>query len=547
MVARADSAWNAGEFAAARALYQRLVTADSNASSRAVYRLGVLLSWDNQLAASIRLHQLYVRLEPRDLEGRVGLGRVYAWASLFPASIATFDTVLMREADYRDAALGRAQAMGWWGHLDDAIAAYRAWRGTHPADVEAALAHARTLAWKGALRDAEALYDSLGTRGGAEAAKGAARVQAWRGDLGRSELAWQRLAAEFPRDPETWVGMAQVQRWMGRPFAAQVALDEALRVRPGYDDARQQMRWVRAEIAPQLSVSVLHSEDSERNMLEALRVGYDASRPWGGRWSLGAEQKRVTQGIAAAATSLRGGLLWEPRHSRASLRAEVGASRLDPRGSANPVRDVVVASVRYATAIGGRANVSVGAQRVPFDDVRATIERGLVFSAIEADASLQLGTRLTMSASTGAGRVVGDLDAPRTRTSALVRARWSIRRGVAFIATARTFEWNRPAFGVFFAPQRYALAEFGAEWDRARDLGLVLRADAGLGTQSVRFETDASVHRTVPRGSLITGWRFAPGREILATFVYANVASTTTLRQGDYRYSSVSLGSRFAF
>jgi len=91
---RGDAAWESQNHDAAFAAYDSVVRADSAASSRAVYRLGTLKSWRNQFRDAIALHQLYVRLEPRDLEGKVGLGRVYAYASQFPIDLLNVSAVI---------------------------------------------------------------------------------------------------------------------------------------------------------------------------------------------------------------------------------------------------------------------------------------------------------------------------------------------------------------------------------------------------------------------------------------------------------------------
>jgi tetratricopeptide (TPR) repeat protein len=546
-LAAADAAWDVRDLPKARALYQRIVDADSTATSRAAYRLATLLSWEGQFPEAIRLYELYVRLEPRDLDGRVGLARVYAWSSRFAAAVATYDTVLTRNAEYRDAALGRARALGAWGRLPDALVAYRDWRARHPDDVEAALAIARVLAWKGSLAESEALYDSLRTTGGVDAEKGAALVQAWRGDLAGSEVAWEKLTVRFPKDPEVWVGLAQVQRWMGRPFDARVALDEALRVHPGYDDAQQQMRWVRAEIAPQFSTTLMRADDSDGNLLESMRLGLAGARAWGGRWALVAEQRRVGQGAVAQSTALRGSLLWQPPHRHVSWRGDLGVARLDAGVATVPLRDVLTGILQVTRVMNDRLTVGLAAARAPLDEVRSTLSRGLMFGTLAADASVRATSQLTIAVAAGAGQARGDLEGGRSRTTALARAQWTVHRSFAFSATARTTAWNRPAYGVFYAPQRQSLAEVGTVWERPHDLGVVLRADAALALQRVRFEHDAAKRRTVPRATLVTGWRFAPGREILATFVYANVASTATLHEGDYRYSALSLGGRYSY
>jgi tetratricopeptide (TPR) repeat protein len=485
-----------------------------------------------------------VRLEPQDLEGRVGLGRVYSWSGKFATAIATFDTVLTREADYRDAALARAQAYAWWGRYDEALAAYAAWRRGHPADVEAALSVARTLSWAGRLDDAATLYDSLAVTGGSDAAKGHARVRGWKGDLDGSEREWQALSRTYADDPEVWVGLAQVQRWQGRPFAARDALDEALRLRPGYEDAREQMRWVRAETAPQLSATVVLADDSEDNTVESERIGASVSRRWGGVWSLAAERKVAGAARDATANGLRGGLVWQPEGTTLTLRGDLGLAALQVRGGTS--HTVATLAARLALPIGERVRVSAGIDRSPIDEVSAAIARGVAVTAFDADASVRLPARFTLALAAGAASASG-LDPSHSRTNVLARAQWNWRRNIAVTLTARSYGWNRPALGVFFAPQEFSLTEIGASWERPRDLGYVLRLDAGLGAQSVRFDGGTTTHRTTPRGTVTTGWRFSPGREVTLAYVFANVANSATLREGEYRYSAFTLAGRFAY
>lgn len=244
-----DSAWTEGRFPAARDAYARALGLDSLKSSRSVYRLAVLNTWDGNLPGAIPLFALYVRLEPRDEEGRIALAKAYAWNGNTTAAVATYDSILARDPTYRDAALGAARSLIWAGRFDTALARYDKWLTDNPRDVEAGLARARSLAWAGRLRESERAYTALGAGGeNLETQKGIAMVAAWRGDLSRSERLWRELSVVAPRDAEVWVGLAQVLRWSGRSEAARTALHRALVADPANPDAREQMRWVRAEL-----------------------------------------------------------------------------------------------------------------------------------------------------------------------------------------------------------------------------------------------------------------------------------------------------------
>ena len=266
LIQSGDSAWTAGQFMVARYAYTKVLAQDSLKSSRAVYRLAVLNTWDGNLKASIPLFALYVRLEPHDQEGRIALAKAYAWRGNTEAAVAIYDSILSRDGTYRDAALGAARTLIWAGRFNAALARYDKWLIRNPKDVEAGLARARSLAWAGRLRESERAYAALGTTGeNPETEKGIALVAAWRGDLPRSEKLWRALAVKVPRDAEVWVGLAQVLRWAGRSEDAKSALERALAADPANADAREQMRWVKAELGWTLEPGGFAAWDSDQN------------------------------------------------------------------------------------------------------------------------------------------------------------------------------------------------------------------------------------------------------------------------------------------
>jgi tetratricopeptide (TPR) repeat protein len=548
LAARGDAAWTAERHDDAFIAYDSLVRADSAFSSRAVYRLGTLRSWRNELRGAIQLHQLYVRLEPRDLEGRVGLARVYSWASKFDASIATYDTVLAREADYRDAAFGRATALAWASRLDESIAAYDAWIRTHPTDIEAELGRARVLSWAGRLDEALAVYEKAAKAGNAaEAEKGIARVTGWRGDLEGSERLWRAATVKYPRDPETWVGLGQVLRWMGRPFAARDALERAVALKPSDEDARSQLRWVRSEIGQSAAPSFVHTTDSEHNDGDAFSVSADAAVRTNARAGVrGAWRSNSSPSGSGTSIALRGAGDWQPGDGAMSFRGDLGISSMSARRGVAPARSftTVVGGVRMRTRLFEKLRVGLGYSRDAFDDVVLTMTEGLSIGTLDGDVSVALPSRVTLSASAASSRANGDTIESNGRISAAASLRWMPRRDLTLMANTRTFGWDRPAYGVYFAPQRFTLMELAARWERPVDLGWLAAAEFGFGSQSIRFESDPATRRSVPRGSVSLGWRPEPGREIVVTWLFANVASAATLASSDYSYRAITITGR---
>ena len=548
ILARGDVAWEAREHDAAFAAYDSVVRADSTFSTRALFRLGTLHAWANRLPEAIACHRLYVRLEPKDLEGNVALARTYAWASRFPAAIAAYDSVLAREADYRDAVIGRATALAWWGKLDPAIADLSRWQSTHPDDVEVALQRARFLSWAGKLDDAILLYDSLASGGGAlEAEKGRARILAWRGDLGLAEARWRAITKENPTDVEAWVGLGQVLRWSGRPFAAEEALSQAVALDPAGEEAREQLRWVESETKPGATLQWTHATDSERNSLDLVEVGTSRAQPWNASLTASARIKRVGQPNAPVAArtipAAQVGIIWQPIRLRLTVRAQVGV--IDYSGVTAGGSELQGA-VRLNLPLGTRFTVGAGAYREAFDDVVSIAERALTLTGREVDAALTLHPRVRLGAASGLSTVHGP-DAPNDRRTVTGSLRVKPSRALTFVALHREARWDHAMPGIYFAPARFAITEGSAQWEWPRDLGLIASVEFGAGAQTVQFDGAEPVQRLAPRTAFRFGWRAAPGREVVASLMHANVAAAGTLSSSDYRYRSFSLAARWSF
>src|SRR2546421_1372281 len=147
-VPQADEAFRRGDYAAARAGYERALAADS-LNERALFRLAILDSWDGKLTLSLRRFARLRRLEPRDGDIMVSQAQVLAWAGRTRASEALYDSVLGRAPGRVDALAGRARAVAWSGDLDQAEQLWRAALAAHPDAAELLIGLAQTLYWKG--------------------------------------------------------------------------------------------------------------------------------------------------------------------------------------------------------------------------------------------------------------------------------------------------------------------------------------------------------------------------------------------------------------
>ena len=113
----ADDAWKRGELAVARQLYTERLAADST-DVLALHRLGLMLAWDGQHLASIRLFDKLLQVAPEHEDARLDRARVLAWAGRFDESIDAYGDILDSAPGHRRALLGTAQTLSWINDLD---------------------------------------------------------------------------------------------------------------------------------------------------------------------------------------------------------------------------------------------------------------------------------------------------------------------------------------------------------------------------------------------------------------------------------------------
>lgn len=540
-----DSAWTAGRFPVAREAYTRVLALDSLTSSRSVYRLAVLHSWAGELKRAVPLFALYVRLEPRDEEGSIALAKAYAWNGNTASAVAIYDSILSRDRTYRDAALGAARALAWAGQYDAALARYDTWLIQNPRDIEAGLARARSLAWAGRLSQSERAYTALGSGGeNLETQKGIAMVAAWRGDLSRSERLWRGLSAKAPKDAEIWVGLAQVLRWSGRSEAARTALERALGADPANPDAREQMRWVKAELGWTLEPGGFTIWDSDKN--ESRLV------------SLAASVRPVSRTRFTVIGSYRDARLAATRGNsatgRASLRINVGsvvtltgdlgAVRTSADlGTSKNERTFPIGGARATTRFSSGFSIGGGITRSVFDETARLIVSGITVTSWAGEADLKLPGRLGL----GAGGEVADLkggSGPNRRRAAFAVLNWRVKRQIAFGVTGRGFGYEESPRDGYFAPSRFLLGELSTRIGRGRDLGWAAELSGGVGVQHVRFD-DPGVTRGTQRFGAALAYRPRPGAEFVLEYAFSNVANTTgTVTGGGSVYHANTLALR---
>ena len=548
-LARADSAYQAGDYPLAQALFAEIVSRESDPPSIAIFRLATLRSWDNRLDEADALYKRYIAKEPRDAEGRLALARTFAWGGHYDASIATYDTLIAENQRTRDAVLGRAQTLAWSGRLSDAIGVYKVWVRDHPIDREAAMDYARALAWNGQLDEAESMYAQLSKTGNAAATKGLARVIGWRGDLDRSEHTWRRVLETDPRDPEALTGLAQVLTWQGRQSEAEAALQLALQANPSYGDARTLLRWVQADLRPSVTVTGMGINDKDKNRATVLIADYAAGGF--GDANLGARYIGRMANFAAIDSRSDAGNVWarwQPGSSSWTLRAEGGVTHHTTTFAtpASAKRTIGSAALGVSGNLAPSVRVGLSAARTPFDETALLIANGVISSDISGDAVIALPARLALSAGASHTRLTGGT-AENTRNAFNSALRWNYNRTLSLAIGGRQFAYDTSSTDGYFAPRRYTLGEVSGRGRVGGNLGWNADGEIAAGRQSIEFFGSSSTSRATERGALSLGYRFDPAHEVSAAGSYANVAGPAQSSASDYYWYSFSLRARIGF
>src|SRR5947207_486159 len=545
---RADSAYQEGAYPLAAALFQEIVSRESNPPSIAIFRLATLRSWDNRFDEADALYRRYIAREPRDAEGRIALARTLAWGGHYAESIATYDTLIATNQRTRDAVMGRAQTLAWSGRLNEALAAYKTWVREHPNDRDAAMDYARALAWAGQLDQAEAMYGQLSRTGNAAATKGLARVIGWRGQLERSEQTWRRVLDTDPRDPEALTGLAQVLSWQGRQSDAEAVLEVALKANPSYGDARTLLRWVQADLKPSLTVTGMGINDKDNNRATLFSADYAGRTFWNA--TVGARYMGRMASFAAIDSRSDAGSFfarWHPGSSSWQLRAEGGVTRHSIfTGPPNAKTTFGTGALSVSGNIGPSLRVGLGGVRSPFDETALLIANGVISSELSGDAAIALPARLSLSGGASRSRLTGGTR-ENTRNAYNSTLRWNYNRSWSLAIGGRQFGYDTSSTDGYFAPRRYTLGEVSTRGRVGGNLGWTADGEVAAGSQSIEFFGPQPTWRATERGALSLGYRFDPAREVSVGGAYANVAGPAQSSGSDYYWYTFSLRARFGF
>lgn len=439
----ADSAWSQGDYHAARIAYERALH-DDPGSVRALYRLGILASWDGRLDSALALLRDARELAPGDPDVRLAEARVLAWRGRYRAALARYDSLLAEQPDNREAALGRAQTLAWAGRYQDAARAYRMLGASDSTDLAAQA--------------------------------GEAQVTAWRGDLARAGALYERALARDSSHVPSLTGLAQVRLWQARHREARSLLDRALTLAPEDRAARDLDRAIRAATRPDLEVALGWSRDSDRNTSWWQTAAGSAGLGQGVR---GFASVGVTESSDparnATRTSAEAGL--RLARGKASATAALGLRRLDPEGAPRRTPATWRASARYR--LSPRAVVGAGYAHSALDETAFLVGRGLDLDELSADLDLAFSDRLTFGAGGGYGWLTDD-NRRASFVAALMR-RIGNRAGAGLSGRYLGYEFR----GVgYFSPDRFLVGE-ARGWYALPVHRWEARFAGGLGLQQV--------------------------------------------------------------
>ncbi|HSJ13189.1 MAG TPA: tetratricopeptide repeat protein [Longimicrobiales bacterium] len=512
----ADSAWAAGEHERARTLYAARVAADS-ADAQALHRLGLLLGWNREYAAAIRVLDRLMAVAPTNAV-RADRANVLAWSRNYERALADVDELIRSDSTSLEAWTARARFLSWAGRYDESLRAWDRVERLAPGDTGVTHARARVLSWAGRLGAAEEAYwTSLAANpGDVEAMRGLARVTSWRGDLATGEQLWRRAVAADPASAEARIGLSQVLRWRGQPAASLEEAREAVRLDPENRDAQLQLAWAEAAFAPRIAPAFSAAFDSDDNRLLTSSLAVTLFPAHRVALTASGYLRRAQDGRA-------GGGAVDSRALTLAARTDIGAGWTV--GASGGVKDRDVPGAEADFTFGGSlasapwrpVSGAVAYTRGVFDATARLIEQGVTTDEVALTVAAQLARAVRLEAGAGFMRFTG----VERNERVLARLGLDVRAGSWLRVRPRAlgFGFEHDLDEGYFDPDRYLLGEVGVGVDRYRG-AWALSGEVAPGAQQVGSDGDV---QGALSGSARVGYTLAPGREIGIGFTFSNL------------------------
>jgi tetratricopeptide (TPR) repeat protein len=490
----ADQAWSKGDYPAARAAYERILSSDPH-SARANFRIGILLSWQGKLDSSLVYLGRARASVPADRDIRLAQAQVLAWSKRYADALRQYDSVLVLEPGSHEALLGRARTFAWAGRLADAKAVYQGMLAKDSRDRDAQL--------------------------------GAAQVDAWQGALETAEQGYRAVLADSSQDVDARVGLGYVYLWQGREGAAARQAQYALAIDSTHKGAGELQRILRGDTQPSVETSANWSNDSDHNTsFWQSMVG--SARVTPGAGIFGSVNALETSDRVRQGTRVGGELGVSLATGPLRLSGAAGARRLDAEfaGVRTAATYRVQARFRPASSLG----VGLGYSRVTFDEIAALIERELDMELLEGGFDARPLKGLTIY---GGGDELWLNDGNN---------RWSVSVGITqklfrrfFIGTfGRMLAYERRGIG-YFSPDRFALGEGIAGYNLERGYWIG-SFSGGVGAQQIG---EGGAAQSEWHAEVRLGRRWGGGNKVELFGLITNSAVSSTT--GAFRFGSAGM------
>ena len=573
----AADAWNRGDTEVAETLYESILAADSS-DARALHRLALIHGWRNEFSTALELFDRLLREEPENLEAGVDRARVLAWQGELGQAIQALDRILEGRPDYPPALEARAQFQSWAGEYSEALTSYDRLLGITQDPTGVLLAQARILGWASRVEESQALYDSILAQnpgdlearlgearllavsdqagsavaryrvilqdhpGNLEARQGLARALTWSGRLPEGEEAWRSSMKASPEDLVSRVGLAQNLRWQGRNAAALGVLEAADPAQKEKPDFLEQLRWVRASLAPMAGFSLIREGDSDDNVMTTLQMtgGWN---PWPRIAVRGEAYRRELARVQAGPDLTHNSL-------GVNLQAEyqmepgwvfsvgTGGVRTDGPGrdSFSTLKAEVSSPGRYS--YGGAVKLS----RYPLDATAQLVERGVRVGVVDLSGRWAPAPGWQLAGSAGVGTFTGEEE--NQRLHANLRLDRRLPGGWTLGLSHRYFAFDKKLAEFYFDPDYFGLTELASRWTWAAGRFSFL-AEAAPGAQKIGSGGKLGA---ALRASTRVAFRFEPGKELSVSAGYSSAGlQSFSTEDGEYRYRALILSGNWVF
>lgn len=220
---------------------------------------------------SIRHFLTAVRLDSA-LAGELGkeIGLQYTWSDKPDSAAAWFRIYLKRNPDDLEGMLGLARALSWAGEKSESIEWYRRIQGKYPEAIDARIGEARVVSWQDRNKESEALYRKIleADPRSLEASLGLAQVVNWQGRHREAATLYGDIMESHPDSKEAVIGLAQAQRWLGLDWKARKTLAPV----KDHPEAAKMLEELETEAAPAVRTSYAVSSDSDDLVINRLEV-----------------------------------------------------------------------------------------------------------------------------------------------------------------------------------------------------------------------------------------------------------------------------------